>query len=527
MGNPLKFSILTVLALATGCGGYSDGGEASAESQMDRARQRMRPILTDEGALDRAPALQTEAAMSGGPVNLSPSTKLISVNASNVFEGISEDAFGAAVAISGNTVAVGAPDRDDIGGNSGAVYIYVNDSGSWTLEQKLLAKDGALNDNFGFSLALEGNRLIIGSRRGGGSGAPQSGAVYVYERSGKVWTRTKKLDPANTGFEDFFGYSVALYHDYALVGAPQVDGVGGKTGAAFLYQYNGADWVLLKEFLPAVGTTNDFFGAAVALLPPTGVFSVTALVAAWDDNEADGENDGAVYAYVDPDPNSGQPWGLQAKLTASDQMPGDTFGFSLSTAGQRAFIGAPFRSDKCANSGAVYVFNRHSGVWCEEAIVTPFDKNAGQLFGYSVAAWDETVAIGSAYDDDGGDYSGSAYVYSYQGSTWDPQMKFVPDDTAASQLVGFSVGLEGDVAVAGAIGDLTNGVNSGSARVFSASGAAPAAPPVVSLVENHDYTGQCSFHSGSSSRPSSSWFIGFAITALGIRRAGRRWKQQP
>lgn len=517
--NILKFSILAVVTLATGCGGYSD--DEVAQARVDSARQKIRPTATD-GLFDRAPGLQTAEANGGQPLNLIPSDKLVPLNTANGFEGVSEDAYGAAIAISGNTVAVGAPDRDDIGSNSGAVYIYVNDNGAWTLEQKLIPKDGATNDNFGFSLALEGNRLLIGSRRGGSGGAPQSGAVYIYERSGKVWTRTKKLDPANTGFEDFFGYAVALHQDYALVGAPQLDNAGAKTGAAFLYQYNGTDWVQLKQFLPATGTANDFYGAAVALLPPTGAFSVTALVAAWDDDQAPGENDGAVYAYVDPDPvNNGQSWGLQAKLVASDQTPGDTFGFALSAAGQRAYISAPFRSDTCDNSGAVYVFNRHSGVWCEEAIITPYDKNAGQFFGYSVAGLKETVAIGSAYDDDGGDYSGSAYVYSYKDSNWEPQLKFVPDGTSPLQLVGFSVAMDGDKVATGALGDITNNINSGSAYVFSATGAAPAAPPVMSLKPTTE-NAQCSFHGGSSSSRSSSWFIGIAIAALGMRRTARR-----
>lgn len=517
--NILKFSILTVLTLATGCGGYSDD-EVDAQVRVDLARQKIRPTATD-GLFDRAPGLQTAEANGGEPVNLVPSSKLIPVNTANAFEGMADDAYGAAIAISGNTVAVGAPDRDDIGANSGAVYIYVNDSGTWTLEQKLIAKDGSTNDNFGFSLALEGNRLLIGSRRGGAGGAPQSGAVYIYERSGKVWTRTKKLDPANTGVEDFFGYAVALYQDYALVGAPQVDNAGAKTGSAFLYQYNGTDWVQLKQFIPATGTANDFYGAAVALLPPTGAFSVTALVAAWDDEQSPGEDDGAVYAYVNPDPNNGQPWGLQAKLVASDQMPGDTFGFALSAAGQRAYISAPFRSDTCAYSGAVYVFNRHSGVWCEEAIITPYDKNAGQFFGYSVAGLKDTVAIGSAYDDDGGDYSGSAYVYGYKDANWDPQLKFVPDPTAAQQFVGFSIAIDGDKVATGALGDTTNNIPSGSAYVFSATGAAPAAAPVMSLKPPTE-NAQCSFQGGWSSSQSSSWFIGIAIAALGARRTARR-----
>ena len=519
MGHAWRLSFLAAIALA-GCGGYPDDGDSETAAQLDRARHRIRPAYSEAGALDRASKLRQKDAKSDAPLDLIASEKLIPINAGKAFEGITEDAFGAAVVTSGNTVVVGAPDRDDLGlGNSGAVYIFVNDNGVWNLEQKLLAKDGGVNDNFGFSLALEGDRLLIGSRRGGGGGAPQSGAVYVYERSGKVWNRTAKLDPTNTGFEDYFGYAVALYQDVALVGAPQADNAGVKSGAAFLYRFDGISWALEKKFTPESGTDSDFYGGAVALLPPTGAFSVTALVGSWDDNDSPGDYEGAVYAYVDPDPVSGQPWGLQAKLVASDQTAGDTFSFSLSAVGQRAFIGAPFRGDVCENAGAVYVFNRHSGIWCEEAIITPYDKNAGQLFGYAVSAWDETVLIGSSYDDDGGDYSGSAYVYKRQDLGWEAQLKFVPDDTAPLQLVGFAVALEGDRAVAGAIGDITNNVNAGSTYLFSATGAAaPVAPPVTELVSGGN--AQCSLHGGSSSTQSS-WFIGIAIATLGIRRAGR------
>jgi len=191
-------------------------------------------------------------------------------------DGNDVDGFGNAVAVDGDTIAIGSPWDDDNGLQSGSVFVYDRTSGPWVLRAKLLASDGAASARFGYSVALDGDTIVVGADSDGDNG-PGSGSVYVFVRTGDAWTQQAKLlasdgavynyfgskyPPAKPGAlvvsADYFGASVAVESGRALVGAPTDNDHGADSGSAYVY--------LLDEGgdggVPAVGG----FGAVMTLL---------------------------------------------------------------------------------------------------------------------------------------------------------------------------------------------------------------------------------------------------------------------
>lgn len=502
----LPCAIVAAMAVVTGCGGEpTDLGETEvgAALQQDNARTASKKGAPFTGA----PSLQAQNA--GGPVNALPQNKLLPS------DGSAHDEFGVSVGISGNTVVVGSIYDDDLGGDAGSAYVFVEDNGVWTEQAKLMAKDAKPGDYFGISVAIAGDRIMVGAAEAGTNGL-RTGAVYVYERTNKQWTLVQKLTPAAGSQNDYFGYALALEGDVAVIGAPQTDAVAYDSGAAYVFRYDGAQWNEHDKIWPATGGTYGFFGGAVAL------FGTTALIGQWDDGS--GQDMGSVFAYKE---NAGS-WVVQEELMASDRDMGDTFGFSVAVYGNKAFIGAPFRDADCANAGAVYVFGRYNEDWCEEQIIVPEDKNAAQAFGSSVAIFGNMATIGSYWDEDNGDYSGSAYAYQYDDTDklWAENFKYIPNDGVIGQLFGISAAMDGDRVIVGANGDDDFGTDSGAAYQFSVLQDPNSPPP--SPIDSGDPQSavagagtQCSVSMGTNSSQSP-WFIALGIAALGIRRIARK-----
>lgn len=505
----VRCGIVAAMALATGCGGEpTDVGEFDVDTALreDVTQSGARPLSKKRSAFSGAPSLEPQS--NGPEVNALPQKKLLPL------DGGIYDSFGASVGISGTTAIVGAVFDDDMGGDSGSAYVFVDDGGVWAQEAKLVAKDGKPGDYYGISVAVSGDRALVGASEAAGSNG-KTGAVYVYERANKAWSLKAKLVPSTGAAGDQFGYAVALEGNIAVIGAPSSDSIGTDGGAAYIFKFDGTSWTETSKLLPSAGGPFGYFGGAVAL------YGTTALIGAWDDGS--GLDAGAVFAYGE---NNGI-WIQQAHLTASDANTGDTFGFSVALYGNKAFVGAPYKDSNCVDSGAVYVFGRYSGQWCEEAIIIPKDKNAAQTFGSSVAVWGDMAAIGSFWDDDNGDYSGSAYAYQLIDDVWTEKFKYLPTDGLPGQLFGVAASMDGDRVIVGAYGDDDNGVDSGSAYMFSVL-EDPNSPPPQSVIvdpteEDEDVAAgaQCSTRHGSPANQSP-WIIGIGLAALGMRRLSRK-----
>ena len=379
--------------------------------------------------------------------------------------------FGISVAIDGDTAVVGA---DRANSRKGSVYIFTrNSNGAWTQQPKL---DGEFaGDQFGWSVAVEGDTVVVGAHAYDGSDSlANSGAVYVFTRTGGVWTRAAKLTPTVPEAYAFFGGSVALDGSTLVIGSRLYDAGGYfSAGAAYVFTKDSGTgvWSQAAKLTASTSLQLAYLGYSLA------VDGDTVLVGAYGDDTVFGEL-GSGSAYVFDKPPGGWTDGNEtAKLTASDRQPSGYFGFSVALDGDTAVIGASQHSDPItgAGSGAAYVFTRQTGVWGEKAKLTPSDAAAGDNFGVSVAVEEDTVVVGSWQDDDNGRNSGSAYVFEKPALGWASTfetLKLTAPNGAANDRFGWSVAVDlddqrGDLALVGAYSDdIATGMDAGSVHVL-------------------------------------------------------------
>jgi len=191
----------------------------------------------------------------------------------------------------------------------------------------------------------------------------------------------------------------------------------------------------------------------------------TTVVGASQDDDA-GSASGSAYVFT----RSGTTWSEQAKLIASDADVGDLFGTSVAVSGGTTVVGAFANDDAGATSGSAYVFTRSGTTWSEQAKLTASDARVDAQFGSSIAVEGDTVVVGAVRDDDGGRHSGSAYVFTRSGATWSQQAKLTASEPAIRDFFGNSVSVSGDTVVVGSNLDDDAGRDSGSAYVFTRSG---------------------------------------------------------
>jgi hypothetical protein len=334
----------------------------------------------------------------------------------------------------------------------------INTMGYWTQKQKLLASDGAANDNFGLWVDYDGDTALIGAWNDDDNGV-DSGSAYVFIWTGTTWTQQAKLLASDGQAGDSFGSSVSISGDTALIGARWDDDNGNKAGSAYVFIRTGTTWTQQAKILPADAEAEDRFGGSVSL------DGDTAVISAWFDND-NGNGSGSAYVFI----RTGTTWTQQAKLLASDGQEGDDFG-DASVCGDTALIGAALDDDNGVDSGSAYIFVRTGTTWTQQAKLLASDGQAGDQFSrWAVSLDGDTALIGSEADDDNGIDSGSAYVFTRTGTTWIQQAKLLASDGAANDYFGNSISISGDTALIGAEGDDDKGTNAGSAYVFTRTG---------------------------------------------------------
>ncbi|MCH7720671.1 MAG: FG-GAP repeat protein, partial [Planctomycetes bacterium] len=363
-------------------------------------------------------------------------------------DGGSNDRFGTSVALSGDVLVVGAEDDDnENGAEAGSVYVYRLVGADWIEEAKLLASDGESDDSFGYSVAVDGDVILVGAAR------DDSGSVYVYRFDGTDWIQETKLVQSDAGIDDtFFGSSVAIDGALAVVGAS-----GFATGSAYIYRFDGSDWVEEAELLASDGQEGDLFGQSVAVSGDTAIIG-----AYWDMDNAINPGSGSAYVYR----FDGLDWIEQIKLVPADNADGDMFGYAVAMSGDLAIIGAPADDPNGQDSGSAYVYSREGTDWVELAKLVASDGAGDDDFGWSVGITGHWVIVGARRDDENATNSGSAYLYRFDGIHWTEAGKFLASDGGWSDWFGSSVAISGAVVVLGASGDDDNGIDAGSAYVF-------------------------------------------------------------
>jgi MYXO-CTERM domain-containing protein len=265
-------------------------------------------------------------------------------------DGAASDQFGVSVALSGDTALVGA-DRDSVGAISyqGSAYVFQRTGTTWAQQAKLVASDGASDDHFGASVALSGNTALVGAYGDNLGVNAEQGSAYVFQRTGTTWVQQAKLIASDGASPDEFGRSVALSADTALVGARMAN-VGTITaqGSGYVFQRTGTAWAQQAKLLASDGASGDFFGGSVALS------GNTALISAHGDDVGANSSQGSAYVFQRTGAAWAQQTKLIA--SDGDPYDGFGY-FSVALSSDAALIGSPFvDSASNANQGAAYVF---------------------------------------------------------------------------------------------------------------------------------------------------------------------------
>ncbi len=371
--------------------------------------------------------------------------------------GAAGDYFGFDVALYEGTALVGSFKSDHQAGKDvGSAYVFTHTNQGWAQQAKLMASDGVADDTFGGKVAIHGNRAVIGAI-GHDAKGEDSGAVYVFKRSGLKWDEQAKLMAEDGSAGDAFGQSIAISGDTIAIGAPHDDDHGTSSGAVYIFKRTDHSWVQQSKLVAPDGAQGDVFGISVALDDDT-------LLIGADLHDEKATDAGAAYVFV----RDGNAWQLQAKLMADDGAETDIFGVRVALSGDWALISARRDDDDSmgVDSGSAYIFTRLGTQWKQQAKLTAKDGATDDRFGRGVAIWGDKAVISAMHQDDMGPNSGAVYVYTHEGETWDEQAKLTAADGATGDVFGWSVAMDKHTMLVGAVRHDEQGKESGAAYVI-------------------------------------------------------------
>jgi len=527
MKNSKLLTIATLLLTLAACGGGGGGGSASSALSTNAD---LADLSISAGTLDPPFSSDTYAYLVGpqemfvhGSVTLTPlaahAGATITVDGLVVASGTPSPVIDVPATVTPVLVRVTAEDGESVR----EYNVIITRQGLSLQTDYVKASNTGQNDRFGYSVALDGDTLVVGadyeaSNATGVDGdqldhsAPHSGAVYVFFRHlNGTWFQEAYLKASNTDAGDAFGQSVALDGDTLVVGADGEDsnatGVNGNqldnsapwSGAAYVFVRSDGIWSQ-QAYLKASNTdSDDAFGQSVALDGDTLVVGANEASNATgvDGNELDNSasSSGAAYVFV----RSDGIWSQQAYLKASNTDASDYFGWSVALDGDTVVVGADSESsnatgvngnqldNSASSSGAAYVFVRSDGIWSQQAYLKASNTDSDDTFGTSVALDGDTLMVGACGEDsnatgvngnqldNSASSSGAAYVFVRSDGIWSQQAYLKASNTDAGDVFGRSLALDGDTLVVGASSEdggmlLNNLPESGAAYFFVRSG---------------------------------------------------------
>jgi hypothetical protein len=323
------------------------------------------------------------------------------------FNGWMGDVSERSVAVSGETAVVGLP-YDTIGNfaRRGSVQVFVRSGSTWSFQQQLIASDGARDDRFGHSVAISGDTIVVGAFLANIGNKADQGAAYVFQRTGTTWNFVQKLLAPDGDRSDYFGLSVSIHNDTILVGAPNDRTLLGFAefvkGSAYVF-VRGGGWSFQQKLVLADSSLNDLSGGVVRvngdtallqvggavyvwvrsgitwsqqeiLLPPAGGgfgFSLaldgdTAAIGAPNETIGANSNQGAAYIFL----RIGTAWSLQQKVMIPGGSAGSSFAFNLALSGNKLVASASGSGAVLGGGNLVYVFGRIGSVWNQVQLLT-------------------------------------------------------------------------------------------------------------------------------------------------------------
>ncbi len=368
-------------------------------------------------------------------------------------DGQADDQFGTSVATDGNTLVVGAIHDDDEGTDAGAVYVFQRSGGNtWTVAQKLVAPDAAADAEFGTSVAVSGDRLIVGAA------FADSGAAYVFERGADgTWLHDATLSfPGSPGPDARAGWAVAIDGDHAVVGAPGGNDLAGPNvdGAAAVFFHDGSTW----DDGTVLGT-GDAYGFSV------GIDGERIAVGDFGADPS-GSNSGAAYVFERSGANN---WGSGTEVAASGLQANDWFGYSVAISGDVLAVGAVADDgpdNSTSASGAAYVFRFGELGWGSGVVIRAEGAEPNEFFGHRVGAADGYVLVGTHQrpGGPGNDPEGFARLYEDSDSGWTEALTRLGRD--ANFRFGYSMALgESSIVIGEPLAD-DRGATSGAVEVW-------------------------------------------------------------
>ncbi|TGK34607.1 hypothetical protein EHQ12_10195 [Leptospira gomenensis] len=392
------------------------------------------------------------------------------------------------------TVTNGAgASTDNSADSSGAVYVYRRSGAGWEQEAYIKAPNAEANDSFGYTVAISGNTIVVGAYLESSSqttitngttasadnSSPAAGAAYVFRRTGTTWAQEAYLKASNAENSDYFGYSLAISGDTIAIGAmgessnqtaitngttASADNTNASSGAVYVYKRIGTNWNQEAYIKAANGDAADLFGISVGLSGNTLVVGAAQessnQITITNGTTASANNAkasaGAAYVYV----RTGTIWAQEAYLKANNGQSGDQFGTTVAVDGDTVAVGSIY-----SNEGAVYVFTRTGTLWSQETVIQPANPASITNFGSSVSISGNTIAVGT-YSEDGNENSilngtnasldntlpasGATYIYQRTGTTWAQESYIKAPNVQAGDWFGMAVALSGDTVAVGA-----------------------------------------------------------------------------
>lgn len=353
------------------------------------------------------------------------------------------DEFGRAVAIDGDYVVVGVPDE----GGQGAVYVYERDgSGSWSQMQKFTSSDIQSGDEFGQSVAIDGDYIVVGAPMED-TGGTSAGAVYVFELSGGTWSQMQKIQPSDISAGDQAGSSVAIDGTTLVFGSLQKDN---QRGGAYVYDLSGGTWSETAILEASDRQASDQFGINVDI-------SGNYIIVAAHEEDTTASAAGSCYFF-----ELDGTWSEMQKVQASDVAANRRIGQN------GVAIDGNYAAITNGVDDQVYIFQLSGGTWSEVEIVTPGGGLDSNGFASSVAMDEPFLVVGAtlAHSETTADV-GAVYVYQHDGAgTWTQVGRFTASDEALNDEFGFSVGIFENRVVIGARYEDAGGSNAGAAYIF-------------------------------------------------------------
>ncbi len=389
--------------------------------------------------------------------------------------GRTSDLFGYSVAISGDTAVVGSYFHEEGSAlNTGAAYIFTFDAQSGTFVQQamLSASDFRDGDSFGFSVAISGDTVVVGSYRHGPV-ITRAGAAYVFVKPQGGWSdmnETAKLTASDAVTVDELGYSVAVSGDVVAAGSHLDDDKGTSSGSVYLYEKPQNGWVDMNEsakITASDGMSNDRFGDVLAFEGST-----LAVSAPYDDDG--GVNSGSIYLFEHTAPGVyTQSTKLATAMPSLYPTPAAEghCGASLALSPKYLVAGCPGSGAVADGAGTAFVFEKSGAAWSNlppVARLSASDAAVSDAFGSSVAVEADTIAVGASNADGSAVDTGAVYIFE-QANSYSQSAKLLASDGAQNDAFGISAAMRGGMLLVGSYHDADKGYNSGSAYIFAQS----------------------------------------------------------